>query len=93
MIGPSTAVFGAGWLLTTITLVRLTLPAFTSVPENTRIPPGATGTGGQSLVMMMAGAVMIAHVELAVFVTGVLQKLVALAVDMLVVVGPVAGAR
>ena len=77
MIGPNTGVLGAGWLSTTNTLVSVMLPVLVTVPVNTRVPPGATGAGGQSLVTAIAGVVTIGQVELAEFVTGTPQRLVA----------------
>jgi hypothetical protein len=72
-------VLGADWLFTTNTLVRVTLPVLVTVPVNTKVPPGATGSAGQSVATTMPELVPvpIGQVELAVFETGAPQRLVA----------------
>ena len=55
VIGPITVVLGTGWLSTTNTLVSVTLPVLLTVPMITRVPPGATGTTGQTLVTAIPG--------------------------------------
>ncbi len=50
-----TGVFADGWLLTTTTLVKVTLPVLRTVPVNVSGCPGATGPAGQALVTWMPG--------------------------------------
>src|SRR5260370_723896 len=58
VIGPSTGVLFVGRLFTTITLVRVMVPALLTVPENIARPPGATGFAGQCLITEILGLVM-----------------------------------
>ena len=70
-----TAVFAAGWLLTTTMLVSVTLPVLLTVPVNNRAWPGATGPVGQVLVTLMPGVRTFAQVVVVVAVT-ILGKVV-----------------
>ena len=69
-----------GWLFNTTTLVRVMLPLLLTLPVKTSRPPGATGLTGQVLVTRMEGAVMAAQEAVALCVTLLPQRLVAMAV-------------
>ena len=48
-----TAVFAAGWLLTTTMFVKVTLPVLLTLPVNVNSCPGLTGPSGHVLVTLM----------------------------------------
>jgi hypothetical protein len=52
-----TKVFGAGWLFTTVTLFKVTLPEFRTVPVYVIGPPLEAETAGQTSVTASAGVV------------------------------------
>src|SRR4249920_2699899 len=53
--GPSTWVWFVGWSLTTITFVKVMLPALLTTPEKASKPPGGTGLAGQFFVTTKRG--------------------------------------
>ena len=69
MIGPSTGVPAAGWLLTTRTFVSVMFPVLLTTPPNTTELPAETGPGGQVSVMLMPGVETTAHVAETVVVS------------------------
>ncbi len=68
-------VLGEAWLFTTVTLFKVTLPEFLTVPLKVIKPPVATGVAGQASVTAMAGAVVIGQVVATVFVTMVVAQM------------------
>jgi hypothetical protein len=78
----NTVVLGAGRSLTTTMLLRIVSPRLRTVPLYTSEPPGNTGAVGHAAVTPIWGVVRMGQVALAVLVTGVPQRLAAVAVKV-----------
>jgi hypothetical protein len=68
-LGRVSTVLGEAWLSTTVTLFKVTLPEFVTVPVYVIKPPAAAGTTGQASVTPMPGVVVTVQVVEMVFVT------------------------
>ena len=69
-LGTVRSVLGEAWLLTTVTLLRVTLPELRTVPVKVMGPPAVAVVVGHTIVTAMAGAVVTLQVVVTELETG-----------------------